>query len=404
MPEDTAQEASLPMRTIASERVLTIDIVRGLVMIIMVLDHVRDLLHVSSLTQSPTDLATTTPALFFSRWVTYLCAPTFVFLSGVSAWLSVRQSPDIGRSQGFLVKRGVWLILLEFTLVNFALWFDVQFRLLILQVIAAIGAGFIVLSALLRVSPRMVGIVSALIVATHNLLQFAPQSDIAFLNTVRNFLFTPGVLQASSGFTFFIPYPLVPWIAILLLGYSFGKIVEKSKADQNRVLLTMGLGFLISFTVLRLVNSYGDPVPWKVEKNTMLTCLSFLNVTKYPPSLIFTLLFLGIMFLLLRFADRLSKSIQHTLAVYGRVPLFYYLLHLYLIRLSVFIMVFAQGYRWHDLLFGPFQFGRPATGSGLNLLGVFLVWVGIVALLYPLCQWYGNYKKDNAGVWWLRYL
>ncbi|GAB3907716.1 DUF1624 domain-containing protein [Larkinella knui] len=372
-------------------------------MILMALDHVRDLLHVSSLTQSPTDLTTTTPVLFFSRWITYLCAPTFVFLSGVSVWLSVRRSGKED-SRRFLVKRGLWLILLEFTLVNFALWFDVQFRLLMLQVIAAIGAGFILLAVLLRVSPAKIGITSALILATHNLLPLVPASDRPLLNTVRSLLFTPGALQGSPGFTFFISYPLVPWIAIMLLGYSVGNVFEKSQAEQNRLLLKTGGGFLVCFAVLRLLNGYGDPIPWKVEKSTLFTLLSFLNVTKYPPSLVFVFLFLGIMGLLLWFSGKWPQAVQRVVSVYGRVPLFYYLLHLYLIRVSVFVMVFAQGYRWRDLQFGPFQFGRPAAGSGLDLSGVFLVWLVLVALLYPLCYWYDRYKKANAGVWWLRYL
>ncbi|GAB3490545.1 DUF1624 domain-containing protein [Spirosoma knui] len=371
-------------------------------MIIMALDHVRDLMHVSSLTQSPTDLATTTPALFFSRWITYLCAPSFVFLSGVSVWLSVRRKGN--EKAVFLAKRGLWLILLEFTLVNFALWFDVQFRLLMLQVIAAIGVGFVVLAALLRIAPRAIGVVSAVMLATHNLLSFVPASDIAFVDAARSFLFIPGPLQGAPDFTFFIAYPLVPWISVLLLGYSLGEVFERNRAERNRILLTVGVGLLISFFGLRFLNGYGDPIPWRVEKSTTLTLLSFVNVTKYPPSLDFILLFLGILFILLRVVDKWHEVVRQVLSVYGRVPLFYYLLHLYLIRVFVFAMVYAQGYRWNDLLFGPFQFGRPATGSGLGLSGVILVWLVLVAMLYPLCRWYGNYKKDNPNVWWLPYL
>ena len=387
-----------------SKRVASIDLVRGVVMILMALDHVRDLLHISSLTQSPTDLTTTTPALFFSRWITHLCAPTFVFLSGASVWLSSQRSGKTYSMRHFLIKRGLWLILLEFTVVNFALWFDVQFRLLMLQVIAAIGAGFIVLAALLRVSPRAIGLVSTVILATHNLLLFVPAFDSTLVEVVRNFLFTPGALQLSSSFTLFVAYPLVPWIAIMLLGYSLGWVFEKSAVEQNKIWLILGMGFLVSFLGLRLLNEYGDPLPWRVEKNTVLTVLSFLNVTKYPPSLLFVHLVLGILFVLLRSVGKWPEALRQLLSVYGRVPLFYYLLHLYLIRLSVFVMVFSQGYHWRDLQFGPFQFGRPVAGSGLELPGVLLIWVILVVLLYPLCRWYDNYKKANVGVWWVRYL
>jgi len=373
-------------------------------MVIMALDHTRDLLHVSSLTQSPTDLKTTTPILFFTRWITYLCAPTFVFLSGASAYLSSKKKANMADNRKFLLKRGLWLIVLEFTLVNFALWFDFQFRILMLQVIAAIGAGLIVLSGLIKISPRKTGIIALLIIFTHNLLQYVPNSGNTFVNVLMNLFFRPGAQQVSPGFMFFISYPLIPWIAIMLLGFASGRIFEQPEAEQKRKLISFGIISLTLFLVIRSINIYGDPSQWKVGKDTMYTILSFLNVTKYPPSLLFVLLFLGIMFLLLSYADRLPGKLQHIISVYGKVPLFYYLLHLYLIRLSVFIMVFAQGFGWKDLLFGPFQFGRPASGSGISLGLVYLVWLAIVILLYPLCKWYGDYKQLNRHKWWLRYL
>ncbi|HYF31267.1 MAG TPA: heparan-alpha-glucosaminide N-acetyltransferase domain-containing protein [Chitinophagaceae bacterium] len=385
-----------------SKRIASIDIVRGLVMIIMALDHVRDLLHVSALTQSPTDLSTTTPALFFSRWITHLCAPTFVFLSGVSVYLA-SFAKDTAAQRRFLLTRGLWLIVLEFTLINFTLWFDVQFRILMLQVIAAIGVGFIVLSFLLKVSPKVIGILAAVILVSHNLLQFVPPSGSAALNVMRNLFFTPGP-QVSGGFMFLVSYPLIPWIAIMLLGYSLGSLFRQQEGYRNKLLLGAGIGALMLFVVLRWTNVYGDPVPWSQQKDALFTVLSFVNVTKYPPSLLFTLLFIGITLLLLRFADKLPALVKRILSVYGSVPLFYYILHLLLIRLAVFIMVFAQGFKWNDLLFGPFQFGRPAAGSGIGLGGVLLVWLAIVALLYPVCKWYSRYKQLHPGKLWLRYV
>jgi Predicted membrane protein len=387
-----------------SRRIQSIDIVRGLVMIIMALDHVRDLLHVSALTESPTDLNTTTPVLFFTRWITYLCAPTFVFLSGVSAYLSLKRSDHSRAARNLLLKRGLWLIILEFTLINFALWFDFQFRLLIMQVIAAIGVGLLLLSVLAKVKPKKIAIAALVIIFTHNLLQYVPPSGNNIINVLMNIFFKPGFQKPSPGLLVFIAYPLIPWVAMMLLGFACGKIIEQQNEKHKSILLKLGLGSLALFLILRFINVYGDPQHWETGKDAVYTILSFLNVTKYPPSLLFTLLFLGITFVLLHFSDKLPKRIQFIIAVYGKVPLFYYLLHLYFIRLAVFIMVYAQGYKWKDLLFGPFQFGRPEANSGISLGWVYVVWGAIVILLYPLCRWYGNYKTGNRHQWWLRYL
>ena len=386
-----------------NKRILSIDIVRGLVMIIMALDHIRDLLHVYALSQSPTNLATTSPALFMSRWITHLCAPTFVFLSGVSVYL-VSKRGNAGDQRSFLLKRGLWLIILEFTIINFLLWFDIEFRILMLQVIAAIGVGFIVLSFLLKASLRAIGIVAIVIIFAHNLLQFVPPSENAFVNVLRNLLFTPGIQQVSPNFMFFISYPLIPWIAIMLLGFSMGKIFVNSPAQRDKMLLRIGAGALILFVVLRFVNVYGDPFPWQQQQNALYTVLSFFNVTKYPPSLIFTLLFIGITLVLLPLSEKFPRSIQNVLAVYGRVPMFYYLLHWALVRLSLFTLAFIQGFHWRDLQFAPFQFGRPAEGFGVGLGGILIVWILIVVILYPVCKWYSRYKMEHPEKWWLRYL
>lgn len=385
-----------------NKRILSIDILRGLVMVIMALDHIRGLMHSHAMTNSPTDLNTTTPALFFSRWITHLCAPAFVFLSGLSVYLSAKRKP-IGETRSFLLKRGLWLIVLEFTIINFMLWFDVQFRVLLMQVIATIGAGFIILSLLLKVSPRVLGIISVIIIFTHNLLQLVPPSKNQFAGTLQNIFFMRGLQVYSKEFMMVFTYPVLQWTGIMLLGYSFGRIFEKEASARNKILLRIGLGSLALFVMLRLLNVYGDPAPWTSQKNGLYTFLSFLNVTKYPPSLIFTLLFLGIGITFLSFAEKLPKALQNLLSVYGSVPMFYYLLHLVLIRLAIFIMVFAQGFQWKDLQFGPFQLGRPASGSGMGLAGVLLAWLAIVAILYPLCKWYSNYRKNHPEKEWLRY-
>jgi uncharacterized membrane protein len=381
------------------KRINSIDVVRGLVMVIMALDHTRDWLHVSALTQSPTDLATTTPLLFFTRWVTYFCAPIFVFLAGTSAYLSAKTQPDLVAARRFLWRRGLWLIVLEFTLVNFAIWFDPKFRTFLFQVIAAIGFSFIVLAFLLKLSPKVIGFIGAIIIFCHGLL---PLFSFANNSPLRS-LFTLTPYQLSPQLTLVIAYPLIPWLGILLVGFAAGELFEHAHAERQSVFLKLGVAALALFTVLRFINVYGDPAKWSMQRTGLFTVLSFFNVSKYPPSLLFTLMTLGVMFLLLALAENLNQRLSKMLTAYGRVPLFYYLLHLYLIHLLMFVMVFWQGFGWSDLEFG-FNFGRPKTGSGVGLAATYLIWLGTVVALYPLCRWYGDYKARHREKGWLRYL
>jgi len=380
----------------------SIDVMRGLVMIIMALDHVRDLLHTTSLSQSPTDLTTTTPVLFFTRWVTYLCAPTFVFLSGTSAFLSMTAKQDLLATRRFLLSRGIWLIVLEFSVVNFGMWFDPHFDFLIVEVIAAIGVGFLVLSQLLRLTPRTVGFIGGMIVAFHGLVALIPVPDNLLLKGLMA-LFSPMAFPYATGKLFFVAYPPVPWLGIMLIGYGAGHYFASPEQVQRRIFLKIGLLSLGVFICLRVANLYGEPVNWSAQTNPLFTFLSFVNVTKYPPSLQFCLLFLGIMFLILSGVQGLKNNWTDIVCVYGKTPLFYFLVHWYLIHPLVFVMVFLQGFHRSDLVFGS-NFGRPKTGSGLELWAIYLIWVFIVLLMYPLCSWYGTYKERHKEQKWLRYI
>ncbi len=410
------------------KRILSIDIARGLVMVIMALDHARDLLHVDSLTQSPTDMATTTPILFFTRWITHLCAPSFVFLSGTSAWLSVNRqrtapgmpgTPATSIRRHFLI-RGIWLIILEFTVVNFALWWDIHFRLIMFQVIATIGSGFIFLAFLYRVSPKILAGVGLLIIFGHDLLSQVMLPVNPTARILLSLFFSSGLFQITPDFALLIAYPVIPWLGILLTGFAAGRIFEMPAEKRKKLLLRGGFAAIGLFLLLRLGNFYGDPAPWAVQRNWIYSTLSFFNVSKYPPSLLYTLIMLGLLFLFLAFLTRPGGSphdgnanvigkdkegvVARILAVYGKVPLFYYLMHWYVLRCAMFIMVFAEGFHMRDLLFIPFQFGRPAKGSGLPLAGVYAVWLTIVVLLYPLCRWYGRYRAAHPEKTLLRYL
>ncbi|RYZ20916.1 MAG: DUF1624 domain-containing protein [Chitinophagaceae bacterium] len=385
------------------ERIRSIDIVRGIVMIIMALDHTRDLLHITSITQQPTDLATTTPALFFTRWITHLCAPTFVFLSGTSAYISMRNRNNIAATRRFLLTRGLWLIVLEFTLVNFGIWFDLHFNVFLFDVIATIGTGFVVLSLLLKASARTIALIGLGIIFLHDLAPLVPLAEGSLGKQILMPLFGPAAYPFGDGKLFVMGYPPIPWLGILLTGFAAGRLFARAPEDRKRLFTRIGLAALALFLLIRGLNVYGDTAPWHPQKSALFTVLSFLNVSKYPPSLSFTLAMLGLMFLLLAATERLNGRFARFATVYGKVPLFYFLVHWYIIHPILFVIVFLQGYGLSDLEFG-FNFGRPKAPSGVGLELIYLIWVGVVLLLYPLCRWYGRYKAAHPGRRWLRYL
>jgi uncharacterized membrane protein len=385
------------------KRIDSIDLVRGLVMIIMALDHTRDFMHIGSLNQDPLNLTTTTPLLFLTRWITHYCAPVFVFLSGTSAFISMKNRNDITATRRFLISRGIWLILLEFTVINFGLWYDLQFRILLFQVIAAIGFGFILLSFLLKLRPEVIAAVGLIIIFTHNLFPIIPFQDDSVLKAVLTPLVNFNQYQVARQFTFVIAYPLIPWFGIMLTGFAAGKLFEYPIEKRKKVFLGMGLAALAVFVVLRLVNVYGDQSQWSSQKDGILTFLSFINVSKYPPSLLFTLMTLGVMCLVISLVDGAQNKFISFCSVFGRVPFFYYMIHLYLIHSVMLVIMFLQGFHWADMSFAPFRFGR-AEGSGIELWVVYLVWISIVGLLYPICKWYGKYKLSHKENKWLRYL
>ncbi len=383
------------------KRIGSIDVMRGIVMMIMVLDHVRDMLHITSITQSPTDLNTTTPALFFTRLITHLCAPVFVFLSGTSAFISFSNKNDVEASRRFLLMRGFWLIVVEYTLVNFGLWFDVHFDVFLFDVIATIGCGFIVLALLLGRSIKTILIIGLLIVFGHNLIPLVPGAESSIFKKILMPFFAPGAVPFGKGKLFVMGYPPIPWLGIMLVGFAFGKIFLMETPVKRKLFSMIGWASVVLFILIRFINVYGDPVPWSIQRTTFYTILSFLNLTKYPPSLDFCLLFLGIMFLLLSALEGKESRFSKIAAVYGKVPLFYFVIHWYIIHPMVFAMVLLQGYKPADMVFG-FSFGR-AKGSGLQLVPIYVISIAVVLLLYPLCKWYGHYKQQHRNVKWLRY-
>lgn len=385
------------------KRLESIDFVRGLVIVIMALDHARDLMHTTSMTQDPTDLNTTTPILFMTRWITHLCAPIFVFLAGTSAYLMFKNQNNLSETRHFLLTRGLWLIFLEFTVIGFGIWFDVLFRTLLFQVIFAIGFSFIILSFSLKLKSRTIGIMGLIIILTHNLIALFQLNGTEGIGAAISALFMPNVIPLGH-VTLASMYPVIPWLGIMFLGFGFGEVFELSSKTRKKILFKAALISFLIFIILRTFNFYGDPALWSPQKSVLYSFLSIINVTKYPPSLLYDALTLGIMFFILGLSEGKSTPFTRFFVTYGRVPLFFYILHWYLIHTSMLIMVLMQGIAWKDVQFGTFSFGRPTSGVGLELPFVYLFWIAVILLFYPLCRWYGQYKAQNRDKKWLSYL
>ena len=326
------------------KRITSIDCTRGLVMIIMALDHVRDLMHVNAVTQSPTNLATTSPALFFTRWITHFCAPTFVFLSGISVFLSLSNTRNYSDTQNFLLKRGLWLIFLDLTVFNLPVFFDIHFSVIAFSILSAFGFGFIVLSFLLSLKPKTIGIIGLIIIVCHNAFSLIPFADGSVLKMILTPLFNQ-VAYPLGGHTLVIGYSPIPWMGIMFAGFGAGSIFKWDAEKRKKTLIRIGCFALLAFAVIRAINIYGDSFPWAQQKNSLFTFLSFINITKYPPSLDFCLVTLGTMCLWLALFEGRSNRFTRILDVYGKVPLFYFIAHFYLIRILLIGSDFLPGFR-----------------------------------------------------------
>ena len=386
------------------KRFTSIDFTRGLVMVIMALDHVREFIHKTSMTQDPTNLETTTAILFLTRWVTHLCAPAFVFLAGISAFVSIRRKNNLRESRKFLLTRGIWLLVLEFAVINFALWFDIHYRLLLMEVIAAIGLSFIVLSFLLRLPSRVIGIIGVLLIIIQNLVQNITVPSDPVMAFIFSVLFHPGLTQLSQEHSFYTAYPLISWLGIMLAGFSFGELFDLNPEKRRKIFLRSGMAVLSAFIIIRAINIFGDPSGWSLQKNWFFTFLSFINVSKYPPSLLFTFLFTGITLTLLSVSETYKSRLSGMISVYGRVPLFYFIIHLFIIHATMFLVLFIQGFGTEDFVFGAFKNGRPETGGGTGLTLIYFIWIVLVLFLYPVCKWFGEYKAAQPEKRLLRFL
>lgn len=388
----------------SKERIYSIDFLRGVVMMIMLLDHTRDFVHTGGF--DPTDLSQTNVALFFTRWITHYCAPTFVFLSGVSIYLQKQNGKSTRELARFLATRGLWLVILEFTVVRFGVTFNLDYGTgMFGQVIWAIGMSMIAMAALIYLPLRLVGAIGVVMILFHNLLDGiqVPFEAANFGQSIWIILHQPGNIQLFGGASsVFFLYPLIPWVGVMAAGFAFGTIYSWESERRRKMLFKLGGAAALLFVILRLVNFYGDPSPWTAQDTSAFTILSFLNVTKYPPSLLFLLMTLGPSIIILGIYDRIDgKAMWQRIAItFGRVPMFFYLLQFPLAHAMGIILNYIAGKDTPSLIFDPTQ-APPDVGFSLGT--TYLAWIAGLILLYPLCYWWCNLKRRNKH-WLLSYL
>jgi uncharacterized membrane protein len=391
-------------RAVAAPRIMSIDLMRGIVMIIMAIDHVRDFWDPTP--YDPADLGKASAALFLTRWVTHFCAPTFMFLAGTSAWLWSRNTGATrGQLQRFLASRGLWLVFLELTVVTFSWRFD--FNGIIMQVIWALGWCMVILAGLLWLPRRAIAAIGLLLVFGHNAFDSLHFKDFAVYGqgwgwawaVAHEFHIAP---VGASGFLVALGYPLVPWCGVMALGYCFGELLELPAQQRDRWMRILGAGAIALFLLLRLTNLYGEAQLWQPNpRGALYTALGVLNVTKYPPSLLYLLMTLGPVLLLLPWLERQRGAWVKPVSVFGRVPFFFYLLHLPMLHLGATIAAQIA----YGVSAGPAFLGNPLPpGYEPSLVRLYTVWVIAILILYPLCKWYADYKRRHKEYWWLSYL
>ncbi len=386
------------MTAILKPRIESIDLLKGLAMIVMALDHVRDYFHYDSFMFDPSDPLQSNLPIFFTRFITHFCAPAFAFLAGTSAYMVGKRKSKKELSV-FLFKRGLWLVFIEMTIVNFAWFFDIYFRSPGLLVIWSLGISMIVLAALVHFSKYFILAFSVVLIFGHNLLDNFHMGGRMFWSVIHE----RNLFKMSDDINFYIEYPLIPWIAVMSLGYFFGLYYEPSfnHAIRKKVFNIIGISCITLFIVLRWTNIYGDPISFQDYGTWNQTLMSFLQLTKYPPSLLYLLVTLGAAFLFLANTENVRGKVIDFFCTFGRVPFFYYIIHLYLIHIVA--MVFAQfsGLSWQAMILPEWSMPK---GFGYSLLVVYLVWIGVIISLYPCCKWFDTYKQEHKEKWWLSYL
>ncbi len=383
-------------------RIESLDLLKGMVMVVMALDHVRDYFHAPAFLYDPADPSQTTLPIFFTRWITHFCAPAFCFLAGISAFLVGIRKPKKELS-AFLLKRGIWLVFIEMTIVNFGWYFDIYFRSPGLLVIWSLGISMIVLAALIHLPRTVILIFSCVLIFGHNLLDNVHFDG----NYLWAILHEMTLFKYSGNYKLYVDYPVIPWIAVMSLGYCFGALYDKSYDANKRkkILNSIGFSAIVLFIILRGINLYGNPSKWIQFDEFSKTLISFLNPSKYPPSLLYLLMTLGPALIFLANAENLKGRLVIFFSTFGRVPFFYYILHLYLIHIIALVFAQLTGFGWQKMILDGWIGDVPLLkGYGFSLWVVYLVWVAVILLLYPLCKKFDRYKTNHKEKWWLSYL
>jgi uncharacterized membrane protein len=392
------------------QRLDSVDFLRGLVMVIMLLDHTREAVHAGSFRFSPTDLSKTSVVLFFTRWITHLCAPTFVLLAGTSIYLQLKRGKSRAELSRFLLTRGLWLIVLEFTVIRFAILFNVDYSFLgLAEVIWVFGVSMMVLAALIFLPVRAVAAIGIGMIALHNLLDkiqvppataFAMKPPPDIMQKLWMVLHQPGFVPLFRNAKFFVAYPLIPWIGVMAAGYALGSVFSWEAERRRRFLLRLGLVLAALFVLIRGINTYGDPQPWTKQATAIFTVLSFLNTAKYPASLLFLLMTLGISLLILAWADGVLKDnfFSRIIITFGRVPLFYFVLQMFVSHAFGVILNYLAGKSVNYFFLNfPASVTSAPPDAGFRLWVVYAAWLAGLVLLYPLCLWYGKMKQGRRG-------
>ena len=391
------------MADVPRRRLESVDVVRGLIIILMALDHTRD--YFGDLAADPTNLATTTAPLFFTRWITHFCAPAFFLLTGVGAFLSLSRMTRAELSR-FLLTRGIWLIVLELTVLRFAMQFNFDYRVTIVTVLWALGCAMIVLAGLVWLPLWLIGAIGGAMVLGHNLLDGVSAASFGALAPLWTVLHAPGFLVHTERVSLIISYVLIPWVGVTALGFALGGVFRLDPVHRAYLLRWLGWGAIAAFLLLRLANFYGDPVPWSRQPSLLWTVISFLDVSKYPPSLLFLLMTLGPVLLLLHLFDGTVPAAFRPALAIGKVPLFFFLGHFYVIHLLAVAASYlrygeiGEMFRSPDLAHFPFS-APPGWSASLPM--IYAIWAGVLFIMFPLCRWYADVKRRNAA-WWLSYL
>ena len=391
------------------DRLVSLDLLRGLVMVLMALDHTRDFMSYAR--SAPEDVAHTSVALFLTRFVTHYCAPVFAFLAGTGAFLSTRRGKSLRQVSWFFLTRGLWLVFLEFTIVDFA-WGFVPWGQA--GVIWVLGWSMVAMAAVVWLPQRWIAVFGLTMIAAHNLLDPIRPAAFGKLDWLWILLHSPGRIPLTPAFSLSVRYALIPWVGVMAAGFAFGSLLLRP--DRRKLVLTIGICATALFFVLRGINHYGNGVAgipgryaystgaWSVQPSAPLTVISFFNTLKYPPSLDYLLMTLGPALILMGLFDRVEATggLSRILVVFGRVPMFYYLLHIYVIHLIAIVVALAFGQPiWHGTVIADYA-QRPA-GYGHGLPFIYAMWVLAVAALYLPCQWFMEFKKRHRDWTWLSY-